>query len=109
MLHPVLHASIPHSICAEFQMLTHKIKNKTTYRRQDKSNSLYREGIEEICINNTFVARVVEPTSIDHLLNYRVLIETVLLLQVLPKKRLDTESYKEQLHIPCIETRNYFA
>jgi hypothetical protein len=86
MFVPLVQASIPHSICAESQLLTDEIKQETIYRRQDKCDSLNREGIKEICINNTLVTRVVKPTPIDYLLNYRVLVETLLLLQVLQKK-----------------------
>jgi hypothetical protein len=83
---PVAQASIPHSIYTKFQLLSEKIKKETTYRCQNEGNGFYREGIEKIRINNTLITRIIEPTPIYYLLNYRVLVETFVLPKVLPKK-----------------------
>ena len=77
---------MPHSIYTTFQLLTDQIKKETTYRCQDQGNSFDGEGIKKICINNTLITRIVEPTPIYYLLNYQMLIETFVLLKVLPKK-----------------------
>jgi hypothetical protein len=89
---PVAQASIPHSTFANSQLLIERNKIETTYCRQDKCNSFYGEWVKKICINDSLVMRVVEPTPIDDFLNYRVLIEAMLSLMVLQITTLDNES-----------------
>ena len=111
MLVPVAQASIPHSICANSQLFTEKIRRERTYRRQNKSNGFYRERIKHICIYNTLVARIVEPTPIDYLLYDRVLVEAMFCLKILQIKMLESRSCLVQRShsIPCIDSPNYYS
>ena len=96
---PLAQASIPHSICADPQLLKGDIKNQTTYRSQDQCNGFYRKRIKKIRINNTLVARVVEPASVDYPLNDGMLIETRLRLKVLQIDKFESYFKKKKGHM----------